>query len=218
MEITNDIRNNANIIWDYLVLNQDLVKSDCILVFGGHDPSVAIHASKLFKEKWANTIIISGGVTHPAHFYGLDEERIEAEALKSVLLSEGILEENIILEPKAKNTSENFWFTQDLITEMKLLFKTFILVQKPYTERRTYLTGLNRWSDKSIIISSIKTTFDEYMNCGIEKDKIINMIVGELYRIDNYPNLGYFDKQDIPKDVWNAYLFLLNSGFSRIVK
>ena len=85
-------------LWDYLMLKQPLVKSDCILVFGGHDPSVAIHAAHLYKEQWAQKIIVSGGVTHPAFFYGETEDRIEAEALKLILLKkDAIMHLNFLL-------------------------------------------------------------------------------------------------------------------------
>lgn len=206
-------------LWNYLRLQQKLENSDCILVFGGHDPSVAIHAAELYREKWAKKVIVSGGVVHPAHYYGLTEPLIEAEALKIILKKEGVIESDILLECKAKNTSENFWFTNDLIERENLNFQTFILVQKPYTERRTYLTGLNRWPNKKIIISSINQSFKEYINGGIEIKKIIDMMVGEIYRILEYPKLGYFERQIIPDDILEAYNYLVACGYdSRITK
>lgn len=213
-----DILSMANVLWDYLLLNQPLTRSDCILVFGGHDVSVAIHAAHLYKEKWADYIIVSGGVTHPAHYYGLENDCIEAEALNKVLLREGVDAKAIILEKKAQNTSENFWFTNDLIAELGLSFSKFILVQKPYTERRTYLTGINRWPDKEIIVSSIPTSFEQYLNGNIEPDKIINMMAGEIYRICEYPKLGYFKEQIVPSNVMEAYNYLVRKGYSSRIK
>lgn len=215
MIVYHNVEQLCNTIWDYLVLKQPLVKSDCILVFGGHDPSVAIHAAHLYKEEWAQKIIVSGGVTHPASFYGETQDRIEAEALKLILLKNDVKETDIILETKAKNTSENFWFTADLLEEQHLSYNKFILVQKPYTERRTYLTGLNRWPDKSLIISSVNVTFEEYFNGNIPKEKIVEMIVGEVYRLREYPKLGYFKEPQIPHEVWNAYCKLVDLGFNK---
>lgn len=208
----------ARVLWNYLILNQPLEHSDCILVFGGHDSSVAIHAANLYIAGWADTIIVSGGVTHPCQYYGLTKDCIEAEALKAVLVREGIKEKDILLETKAKNTSENFWFTRDLLFERNLDYSTFILVQKPYTERRTYLTGLNRWPDKRIIVSSLRTSFDQYLNGNIEQEKIINMMTGEIYRLCEYPKLGYFEQQLIPENVMQAYENLLKMGFNERIK
>ena len=205
-------------IWNYLVLRQPLKKTDCILVFGGHDPSVAIQAAKLYNEGWAKKIIVSGGVIHPPFYYGETEERIEAEALKRILIKHNVMESDIYLEKKAQNTSENFWFTADLINERSLNYTTFILVQKPYTERRTYLTGLNRWPDKELIMSSVDVSFEEYINGDIPKQKIIDMMAGEVYRLKEYPSKGYFQQQDIPEEVWNAYLELVSLGFDKRVK
>lgn len=213
MTLDISIINMAKTLWDYLVLNQQLSKSDCILVFGGHDISVAIHAAKLYKAGWASSIIVSGGATHPAYYYDLKSDCIEAEALSSVLVREGVDKKSIYLETKAKNTSENFWFSNDLMNALGLNYTSFILVQKPYTERRTYLTGLNRWPNKRIVVSSIHTSYLDYLNGSIEPEKIINMMTGEIYRIQEYPKLGFFKKQIIPTNVINAYNYLVSKGF-----
>lgn len=217
-EFDDSIYENAKILWDYLILRQKLQKSDCILVFGGHDPSVAIHAANLYKEGWASSIIVSGGVVHPAHYYGLETELIEADALSNILIREGVDKDAILLERHAKNTSENFWFTRELIESKNLDFKCFILVQKPYTERRTFLTGQNRWPDKSIIVSSINTTFEDYMGGSIQQKKILDMITGEIYRIAEYPKLGYFMEQIIPNQVMIAYSYLKGCGFDARIR
>lgn len=205
----------GKILWDYLKLNQKLEKVDSLLVFGGHDPSVAIHAASLYKSGYSDHIIVSGANIHPAKFYGNEKDMIESEAIREVLIRERVPAEAIILERNARNTSENFWYTADLIKGRNLGFNTFILVQKPYTERRTYLTGLNRWKDKKIFISSIDITYEEYMNCGIEQDKIINMMTGEIYRLDNYPRLGYFDRVEIPIKVREAFNVLVKMGYNK---
>lgn len=210
-----EIKSNLSIIWDYLLLNQPLEKADCILVFGGHDPSVAIHAAKLFNEDWAPYIMISGGVTHPAKYYGNIEDMIEAEALKNIVVKNGVSEENIIIEPKATNTSENFWFVADLIKDKNLGFNNFILVQKPYTERRTFATGLKRWPTKKLLISSINMSLTEYIESGLPLEKIINMMVGEIQRIKEYPEKGYMIIQEIPERVWESHLYLKNLGYTK---
>ncbi len=218
MQVNLQVEALCKTIWNYLVIRQPLEKSDCILVFGGHDPSVAIHAAELYHSGLAEKIIVSGGVVHPAIYYGEKEDRIEADALKRILLAHNVKENDIFLETKARNTSENFWFTADLITELHLSFSKFILVQKPYTERRTYLTGLNRWPGKTLIVSSVNISFEDYMNGDIPKEKIVEMIAGEVYRLKEYPKQGYFAEQKIPDDVWKAYLELVNLGFDKRIK
>lgn len=217
-EYDEDIYVCAKSLWNYLILGQKLVKSDCILVFGGHDPSVAIHAANLFKAEWAPIIIVSGGVIQSGHYYGINEDLIEAKALEKVLLREGVKKESIILEEHAHNTSENFWFTRDLIEKDKLNMKRFILVQKPYTERRTFLTGQNRWPDKEIIMSSMDISFEDYLDGDIEQKKIIDMMVGEVHRIKEYPKLGYFKEQIIPQEISDAFEHLKQCGFDSRIK
>jgi uncharacterized SAM-binding protein YcdF (DUF218 family) len=183
-------------------------------VFGGHDPTVAQHAAHLYLDNWASSIIISGGVVHPPHFYGNTQPMIEAEALKQIMIREGVANSNIFIEPRPTNTSENFWFTRDLINERELNFNSFILAQKPYAERRTYATALMRWPEKHILVSSPYHTYYEYLESGLPQAKILNMMVGEVKRIKEYPDLGYMVKQEIPEEVWTSYLRLAQFGFT----
>lgn len=205
---------DAVVIWDYLKLNQPLEHVDCILVFGGHDPTVAQHAAHLYLANWAPSIIVSGGAIHPPHFYGNTQPMIEAEALKQIMIREGVADSNIFIEPRATNTSENFWFTRDLINRQQLDFNSFILAQKPYAERRTYATALKRWPEKHILVSSPYNTYHEYLKSDLPQVKILNMMVGEIKRIKEYPDLGYMVKQEIPERVWTSYLQLAQLGFT----
>ena len=204
----------AAVIWDYLKLNQPLEHVDCILVFGGHDPTVAQHAARLYLANWASSIIVSGGAIHPPHFYGNTQPMIEAEALKRILIREGVADSNVLIEPRATNTSENFWFTRDLINEQELNFHSFILAQKPYAERRTYATALMRWPEEHVLVSSPYHTYHEYLKSGLPQVKILNMMVGEIKRIKEYPALGYMVQQEIPENVWTSYLQLIQLGFT----
>ena len=83
----------------------------------------AIEFSKMQKEKAGKDIIFvpSGGK-------GSDEVISEAEAMKNYLIEQGIKEENILVEDKAKNTYENILFSNNIINEKvknaKIAFST----------------------------------------------------------------------------------------------
>lgn len=212
--MTNKVDYYANILWNYLQINQKIEPSDCILVFGGHDLNVAVRAAELFNEGWANLIVISGGVIYPPLFYGGNEPKREAEAMKETVVKYGISEQNILVEENAKNTSENFWFTDNLLQKFGHNFNKFIITVKPYTERRTYATALKRWQDKQIIVTSQKVNYEEYINGNIPKDKVINMMTGEIKRIKEYPDIGYSIYQEIPSEIWDAYTHLVQLGYT----
>jgi len=69
-----------------------------------------------------------------------------------------------------------------------------------------------------LIMSSVDVSFEEYIKGDIPKQKIIDMMAGEVYRLKEYPSKGYFQQQDIPEEVWNAYLELVSLGFDKRVK
>lgn len=209
----------AEIIWNYHLLHHILEKADSIFVLGSHDPNAAEFGIDLFFEKWAEYLIFSGGVVHPKEILKNSTPKTEAEAFYDIAVKRGVPTEKIIVENKAKNTGENFQFTGDLLKSLNLNFQKFIVVQKPYMERRTFATGMIHWRDKSLIITSPKTTYKEYLKSGISKDRFINTMVGDLQRIKVYPEQGFQIYQDIPTNVWKAYEELVSLGFDkRLVK
>src|SRR5581483_5575926 len=182
-----DVDENAKIIWDYMKFNQPLEKADAIFVLCSHDVRVADRAAELFHQELAKWIIVSGGEGKLTK--GLFDKP-EAEVFKNRLLSLGVPTEKIIVEPKAANTGENVRFVYELLQSLKLDFTSFILVQKPYMERRTYATFKKQWPDKGtqISITSPQSLYEAYVNNGsIDKDSIISIMVGDLQRIREYP-------------------------------
>ena len=208
----NETDNLAEIIWNYHHLNQPLQKADCIFVLGSHDTRVADRAINLYQEGFAPYIIFSGG-------YGNLTRDIfhqpEAEIFANMAIAKGIPKEKFIIENRSTNTGENVQFTKQLLKELNLDFQTFILVQKPYMERRTYATFKKNWPEKEFVVTSPQITFNDYPNSEISKDQVINIMIGDLQRIKEYPARGFQIHQDIPKEVWNAYEKLVAGGYNK---
>jgi len=213
------IRELSELIWDYHLMHHPLQKSDCIFALGCHDEGVAIYAANLFNEGWAPWLAISGGVIFDGNQSAIDKKITEAEYFREIALSKGVPHEKIIIENKATNTGENFQFTGELLDQLGLSFQKFIVVQKPYMERRTYATGMAQWKNKQLILTSEKISFQDYLQKGIPKDRIINTMTGDLQRIKLYPSRGFQIYQEIPPNVWEAYEELVTYGFDkRLVK
>ena len=213
------IRELSELIWDYHLMHHPLQKSDCIFALGCHDEGVAIYAANLFNEGWAPWLAISGGVIFDGNQSAIDKKITEAEYFREIALSKGVPHEKIIIENKATNTGENFQFTGELLDQLGLSFQKFIVVQKPYMERRTYATGMAQWKNKQLILTSEKISFQDYLQKGIPKDRIINTMTGDLQRIKLYPSRGFQIYQEIPPNVWEAYEELVTYGCDkRLVK
>ncbi|CAN5328484.1 YdcF family protein [soil metagenome] len=210
-----DIDKNAKIIWNYMLMHTPLQKADAIFVLCSHDTRVANRAAELFNNGYAPLVIVSGGAGK------LTEDifdKPEAQVFKDILVRNGVPEDKIIVEPDASNTGENVRFTYALLQQLGKTLPSFILVQKPYMERRTYATFKKQWPDVTtkITVTSPVMSYEDYMNSSsVDKDFVISVMVGDLQRIREYPKLGYQIEQEMPDGVWQAYETLVAAGYNK---
>ncbi|MEF1283994.1 YdcF family protein [Vibrio sp. M250220] len=191
-------------LWQYMQLSDTLQRSDCIFVLGSNDIRVAEYAAHLYLAGWASKIIFSGGTGRLTEgVFTSSEAQTFADYAKDL----GVPAADIIVEDKATNTGENVRFTYQLLQNLGLNFKSFILVQKPYMERRTYATFVKQWpaSCQHICVTSSKTTFCDYFNEDIDLTTTVTAMLGDFERIKDYPKLGFQIEQSIPTSVESAY-------------
>lgn len=206
----------AEKLWDYHRLNHQVTKADVILVLCSHDKRVAERGAQLFLDGFAPLLIFSGGLG--AITKGLWTEP-EANQFAKIAIELGVPEEKILLENRSTNTGENVLFTKQLLAERKIDAQKFILVQKPYMERRSYATFRKMWPEKELIVTSPQVSFDEYLSdysCKeLSSDDVVSIMVGDLHRIKVYPEKGFQISQEIPDDVWVAYEELIKAGYDK---
>jgi hypothetical protein len=199
-------------IWNYLRLDQEVQEAQCLLVFGGHDLGVAHRATELYSIDIAPLILISGGAAHVP-----DESNFEteAEAIADVLYQSGVPEKSILVERIAANTSENFWLSAELLRDSDLDLDRFLVVQKPYSERRTLATARRRWPSKDVRVTSEVIEFDKYCANGIAIERILSMLAGEVIRLDNYARSGLIDLDEpVPPRLISDAHKLQTNGFN----
>lgn len=206
-----DIDRWARIVWEYHHLHHVLKPAECLLVLGSHDVRVAMYAADLFLQGYAPLIVFSGGF---GNFTQGVFEKPEAELFADIAAKRGVPRENMLIENRSTNTGDNIRLTRALLAEKGLDPKTVILVQKPYMERRTYATFKKLWPEKVCIVTSPPMTFDDYPNQEISKERMIEIMVGDLQRIKRYPAKGFQIPQDIPAHVWDAYEHLVANGYT----
>ncbi|HEV7621685.1 MAG TPA: YdcF family protein [Flavisolibacter sp.] len=202
----------AKKLWDYHHVHHVLKKSDCILVLGSHDLRVADRAVELYQQKMAGFIIFSGGLGRLTE--GMWNET-EANLFASVAIKNGVPEKNILIENKSTNTGQNILFTQQLLKGNNLDPQSFIVVQKPYMERRSYATFKKHWPDKDLGVTSPQIDFEKYPTKEIPAEQVINIMVGDLQRIMIYPEKGFQVYQEVPEDVKEAYNQLIALGYDQ---
>lgn len=206
----------AQRIWDYHRLGHVLVPSDAILVLCSHDTAVAERGAQLALDGLAPLLIFSGGLGSVTKHLWTEPE---ADQFAAIARRMGVPEDRILVENRSTNTGENITFTRTLLAERGLDPQSFIVVQKPYMERRSYATFRKRWPGKSLRVTSPQVSFEEYLakysNAALSADDVISIMVGDLQRIRLYPAKGFQIEQEIPDDVWAAYEALVRAGFDR---
>ncbi|MBI3631167.1 MAG: YdcF family protein [Candidatus Sungbacteria bacterium] len=206
----------AQIIWDYHGMNHKLERADAIFVLCSYDTVVAEYGTRLFLEGWAPLLIFSGGRG------GITKNlfpETEADIFKEIAVRRGVPQEKILVESESTNTGENILFTKRLLEKYHKDPQKFILVQKPYMERRAYATFRKLWPEKNMIVTSPQIPMRDYVlnhsNKNLSEHDIISIMVGDLQRVRVYPEKGFQIYQEIPSDVWKAYEALVSLGYTK---
>ncbi|HSE16772.1 MAG TPA: YdcF family protein [Pyrinomonadaceae bacterium] len=206
----------AETLWNYHLMNHQIDAADAILVLCSHDERVAERAAQLFHEGWAPLVIFSGG--QGAITKTLWSEP-EAERFARIAVELSVPRERILIEGHSTNTGENVAFTKRLLAERGLDPQKFILVQKPYMERRAFATFRKLWPEKELIVTSPRVSFREYLdtyaNRALSPADVVGIMVGDLQRIKIYPDRGYQIAQEIPSEVWRAFEELVRAGYDK---
>ncbi len=214
--MTDRIRALAEQIWRYHQLNHQLASADVILVLCSHDKAVAERGAQLFLEGWAPLLIFSGGLGSITSKLWREPE---ADQFAAIAIKMGVPPESILIENRSTNTGENVLFTKQLLAGKHLDPRTFILVQKPYMERRSYATFKKLWPDKEALVTSPQVSFEEYLrrysNEALSSDDVVSIMVGDLQRIRLYPAKGFQIPQDIPDEIWDAFEELVAAGYDK---
>jgi uncharacterized SAM-binding protein YcdF (DUF218 family) len=210
--VNEEIISLAKILWNYHRLNQNLERADCILALGSHDLRVAERVAELYIQGFAPLVIMSGGLGNFTQDIWTEKE---ADKFAAIAIEKGVPKDAILIENNSTNTGENILFTQKLLRKNGLDPESFIVVQKPYMERRSYATFKKHWPDKKLMVTSPQISFEEYPNEEIPLERVIYIMAGDLQRIKVYPEKGFQVYQQIPEEVWNAYQMLISLGFDQ---
>lgn len=196
---------SANALWDFYNLNQDLKKSDVMVVLGNDDPRSAEFAAELFKEGWAPLVVVSG--KEGTGTRGKYNEP-EAKVFSQIMTSRGVPKDKIFLEPEATNTGENLVLSQELLTSKGIVPTSVLAVTKSCMELRVALTFAKQWRAAEAVtltVTSPRLTLLEYPSChvGSLEDTVV-YLVDTFQKLSRYAELGYQAPVAIPVHVQKA--------------
>lgn len=208
---TGDQIEDARAIWDYHQLHHDLRPVDVGIGLGSHDLGVASFAVKLYQQELFPTLVFTGAnsPTTAARF-----PRGEAVEYREHAIKLGVPAEAISVERRATNTGQNIEFTRDLLAASNEAVGSVMLICKPYMERRAFATCQRVWPEVQVICASEPIDFASYIETIGEPGLVLDMLVGDLQRVIEYPALGFAVEQQVPDAVHAAYQRLIDGGFT----
>lgn len=237
---------DAELVYNYhrMAMPLPAATADAIFCLCSLDLRVAQRAAQLFLQGRGRWLIFSGGSGKVTAARPLFREDAEAVVFARVARAMGVPDERIIVETRSTNTGENVRYTHALLGERGLLaedhagkgngteagIRTFLLVQKPYMERRTFATFVKQWPGVTSTVASTDASTEgerrveftvtspqldwaAYPDEHNSRDLVIHLMVGDLVRIRDYAAKGYQIQQDIPAHVWEAGQRLIAAGF-----
>ncbi|WP_406458823.1 YdcF family protein [Streptomyces sp. NBC_01622] len=214
-QITDEQFYDATLIWNYHQMGHELRPCSAAIGLGSHDLGVATTAADLYRAGLFPVVVFSGGnsPTTRTRF-----PRGEAVHYREHAMGLGMPDEAILVESKAANTGQNITFSRELLAEAGVEVESLLLISKPYMERRSYATCRKLWPEAEVVCASEPLELDDYIKSIGDEKLVVDMLVGDLQRVIEYPRLGFAVEQDVPGDVHDAYERLLGAGFdSRLI-
>lgn len=197
----------ATEIWDYMSSFGRRCKSDAVVVCCSYDLRVCDHACDLIKFGLSDTLVLSGNTGNwTKHIWSTPEAIIFNERA----ISNGIDPERIILETEATNFGENISLSKALLPSARAV--TF--VSKPSSLLRVKLTAEAQWPEVNAYVSCPPVKFPHDISNVVGVLGVINEMVGDVERIQKYPDLGFQTPHELPGHVLEAWDYLIEQGFT----
>jgi uncharacterized SAM-binding protein YcdF (DUF218 family) len=201
---------DAELIWDYHQLGHSLRPCSAAIGLGSHDLGVATVTAELYHAGFFPVVVFSGATSKTT----IDRfPRGEAIHYRDHALDLGVPDSAILVEPNARNTGQNIEFSRRILTAAGVNVRSVLLVSKPYMQRRAFATCRKIWPNIDVICASEPLAFTDYLTAIGDQKLVIDMLVGDLQRIIEYPKQGFAIEQDVPTTVQAAYNRLLAAGY-----
>jgi len=176
---------------------EDLPDSDLVFVPGSRDPERAVEAAKLFLLGKAPKLVVSGA-DNPGNLP--DGFETEADYYRSILIENGVSEEDVITEHEATNTLENVLFGIRDVRERGIDPKSVLLFSRAPHLRRTKATFAKQFPDIKVYPYGFHYDHPEKEL----KEGVIRRLVKEIDKYKTYAEKGDIVEIEVPTEVVKA--------------
>lgn len=209
--VTSDTdRADARTIWDFHQMGHELRPCSAAITLGSLDLGVATTTAELYRAGMFPVVVFTGD-TSAATLKRFP--RGEANHYREHALSLGVPDEAILLEPRATNTGQNIDFSREALENAGVEVTTVLLISMPYMQRRAYATCRKLWPEVTPVCVSQPLSFEEYVKTHDDEKQLIDMLMGDMQRVMDYPKRGFAIEQHIPERVRDAFDRLRTRGY-----
>ena len=224
-----------------LLKKYDLEAVDCLIILGSSLTSLPSLATDIFNQKLVKKIMLVGGIGHSTHYLYDNilmhpylnniptNNRAEADIYKDILVQYYHIEEqNILVENQSTNCGSNAKEALRLLHGASIKASSFILMQDPTMQLRTYASFLHEWQDEKALlinyspyIPQIILQDDTPLITGMDEkawsiDRFVSLLLGEIPRLHD-TSFGYGPQGKnfiahvhIPDEILECHRLLLN--------
>jgi uncharacterized SAM-binding protein YcdF (DUF218 family) len=191
-------------------MGHELRPCSAAITLGSLDLGVASTTADLYHAGMFPVVVFTGDTS------AATKERFprgEAVHYREHALSLGVPDEAILLEPKASNTGQNIGFSREVLENAGIAVPTVLLISMPYMQRRAYATCRKLWPEVEPVCVSQPLAFDEYAKTHDDEKQFIDMLMGDMERVMEYPKRGFAIEQHVPERVRDAFDRLRARGY-----
>ncbi|TDV61820.1 YdcF family protein [Pseudomonas sp. LP_7_YM] len=197
---------NAIVLWEFLSSGRGHQRSELIVVCGSYDLRVCDYACELLAKGIAEHLLFTGNTGNwTKHLW----ENTEASIFAQRALKNGVRPEQFSLEDRATNFAENISFARAMFPDVRSA--TFLT--KPNSTLRVVSTLPIQWPGLEAWVDAPNYSFPEEVSNNVGVLGVIEEMVGDIQRIMLYPQKGFQIEQVIPKEVEQAWEYLVKQGF-----
>lgn len=203
-------RADARTIWDFHQMGHKPRPCSAAITLGSLDLGVAATAAELYHVGMFPVVVFTGDTS------AATQERFprgEARHYREHALSLGVPDEAIVLEPKATNTGQNIGFSREALENAGVEVTTVLLISMPYMQRRAYATCRKLWPEVTPVCVSQPLSYDEYVTTHDDEKQLIDMLMGDMQRVMEYPKRGFAIEQHVPERARDAFDRLRTRGY-----
>lgn len=210
-QLTSDLYADLQTLWDYHQVCDELHPSSVAIGLGSHDLGVATCTADLYHRGLFPLIVFTGANSATT----IDRfPRGEAVQYREHALSLGVPDQAILVEPDAKDTTQNIEYSRALLRDQAVEVESVTLIARPYQIRRSWAMFRKLWPDVPVQPASQQLPLPDYLEAIGDTKRVVDGIVGDTQRIVELPKRDLAIPQELPNEVSDAFQRLCEAGFT----